>query len=153
MNELFAAAAHGFGMHDVALALVRAAVGVFFAIAGFHKLFNKARHARLVQTLLEDRVPFPRFFQWWVPAWELLAGAMLAVGFLTAFSAAVLAIVCLVACFCEAREKVRSYGPINLADTIDDYLYLPEVLYLVMLAVSVLAGTGKYSLDAILFPI
>lgn len=153
MEQILIVAAHGFGLHDVALAAVRAAVGVFFAISGFHKLFNKERHARLVRTLQVNNVPAVWFNQWWVPGWELVSGLMLAVGFLTAFSAGVLAIICIVACFCEAREKVAKYQPINLADTIDDYLYLPEVLYLVMLAVSVLAGTGKYSVDAVLFPL
>lgn len=151
--DLLTIAAHGFGLHDVALALVRVAVGLFFAISGYHKLFNKARHARLVQTLTADKVPAVWFNQWWVPGWEFLAGSMLAVGLLTAFSAGVLAIICMVACLCEAKERVASYGPIDLADTIDDFLYLPEVLYLVMLAVSIFAGTGRYSLDAVLFPI
>lgn len=151
--DLLTIAAHGFGLHDVALALVRIAVGVFFAISGFHKLFNKIRHQHLVQTLIADNVPAVRFNQWWVPGWEFVAGSMLAVGLLTAFSASVLAIVCIVACICEARERVAKYQPIDMADTIDDYLYLPEVLYLVMLAVSIFAGTGKYSLDAILFPL
>lgn len=153
MESVLNIAAHGFGFHDLALAFVRAAVGVFFAISGFHKLFNKGRHQRLLQTLVSDGVPMPRFNQWWVPGWEFLAGITLAVGFLTAASAGVLAIICLAACFCEAREKVASYHPINVADRLDDYLYLPEVLYLVMLAVSILAGTGKYSVDALLFPI
>lgn len=145
--------AHGFGLHDVALAFVRAAVGVFFAISGFHKLFNVARHTRLVQTLQANNLPAVNFLQWWVPFWEFTSGVMLAVGLFTAFSAAVLAIICIVACACEARERVAAYKPINWADALDDYLYLPEVLYLVMLAVSLLAGTGKYSVDALLFPL
>jgi putative oxidoreductase len=146
-------AAHGLGLHDLALALIRVAVGAFFAISGFHKLFNKERHARLVQTLASDKVPFVKFNQWWVPAWEFTAGVTLAVGLLTAFSAGVLAVICLVACLCEAKERVAAYHPIDAADTLDDYLYLPEVLYLLMLGVTLLAGTGKYSIDALLFPL
>lgn len=145
--------AHGGGFHDLALALVRVAVGVFFAISGYHKLFNKDRHQHLVKTLAADHVPALRFNQWWVPGCELVAGITVAVGFLTAFSAVVLLTICVVACACEASERVASYKPIDLADKIDDYLYLPEVLYLVMLAVTILAGTGRYSVDALLFPL
>lgn len=153
MNGLLTLAAHGFGLHDLALAVVRVAVGSFFAISGYHKLFNTTRHSGLVRTLTKDRVPAVPFMQWWVPGWEFVAGIMLAVGLLTAFSASVLAIICIVACVCEASERVEQYQPIDAADTIDDYLYLPEVLYLVMLAVTILAGTGRYSVDAFLFPL
>jgi hypothetical protein len=33
-----------------ALTLNRVAIGVFFAISGYHKLFNAARHATLTST-------------------------------------------------------------------------------------------------------
>jgi hypothetical protein len=56
-----------------------------------------------------------------------------------------------VACGCEAAEKVAKYQPIDFADKIDDYLYLPEVLYVVMLTVSALAGGGAFSLDALIW--
>jgi uncharacterized membrane protein YphA (DoxX/SURF4 family) len=143
---------HGFDAHDLALAVSRVAVGVFFAISGFHKLFVPERHARLMRTLTNDKVPFIRFMQWWVPGWEFVAGVMLAMGFMTAFSAVVLLVICLVACWTEAREKVAKYNPIDVADVIDDYLYLPEVLYIILLAVNLLAGAGAYSVDAWLFP-
>lgn len=153
VQRVLTMAAHGLGLHDLALAFVRGCVGVFFAISGFHKLFVPARHQSLVNNLTKNKIPALKFMQWWVPGWEFAAGVMLAIGLFTAFSAGVLAIICMVACLCEAREKVAKYNPINWADTIDDYLYLPEVLYLVMLAVSVMAGTGKYSVDAFLFPL
>lgn len=151
--DIMTIAAHGFGAHDAALALVRVAVGSFFAISGWHKLTNPERHAHLVETLQKDKVPAIGFNQWWVPSWELTAGIWLAIGFLTAFSASVLMVICLVACFAEAPKRVAEYQPIDKADVVDDYLYLPEVLYLVMLGVSILAGTGKYSVDALLFPL
>ena len=47
---------------------------------------------------------------------------------------------------------MENYHPINVGDRVADYLYLPEVLYLVLLAVTVLAGTGQFSLDWYLFP-
>jgi putative oxidoreductase len=149
--DLMTFAAHGFGLHDLGLAVLRAAVGLFFALSGYHKLFNKTRHAAFVKTLVADKVPAVGFMQWWVAGWEFLAGITLAVGFLTAFSAAVLAVICVVACLAEAPEKVESYHPIDAADVLDDYLYLPEVLYVVMLTVSALAGGGAYSLDALIW--
>lgn len=135
-------------LSQVGIAIPRIAVGVFFAISGYHKIFNKARHERLLHTLVEDHVPAPKIQQWWVPFWELASGGWLAVGMNTQFNAAVLIIICAVACWAEARAKVAKYGPIDLADVVDDYLYLPEVLYLVMLISVIFTGGGDYSLDA-----
>lgn len=146
-------AAHGFDATDAALALVRIGTGTFFAISGFNKLFNASRHEALTNNLRKNGIPAIPFMRWWVPGWEFLSGVWLAIGFLTAFNAGVLVIICMVACMCEAKAKVESYKPINAGDRLADYLYLPEVLYLLLLAVNLLAGTGKYSLDAIIFPI
>lgn len=145
-------ASHGFGLHDLGLAIVRVAVGVFFLLSGYHKLFNRERHATFVRTLQENRIPCIGFNQWWVPCWEFAGGLMLTIGLLTAFNASVLLIICLIACKCEASRKVASYKPIDKADAIDDYLYVPEVLYVVMLLVTIFAGTGDYSLDALIWP-
>lgn len=136
---------------DIPIAAVRMATGLFFAISGYNKLVVPERHAKLTRTLENDHIPAIGFMQWWVPGWELLAGVMLVLGLLTPIAALVLTIICIVACCCEAREKVESYHPINAADRIDDYLYLPEFLYICMLAISLFCGGGEYSLDNYLF--
>ena len=145
-------AAHGFEAKDLALAVVRVTIGTFFAISGFNKLFHPQRHASLKANLEKNGIPCVVIMQWWVPGWEFVAGAMLVIGMMSAFAASVLIIICLVACYCEAADKVAKYGPINVGDRIADYLYLPEVLYIILLSVTVLAGTGAYSLDHYLIP-
>jgi putative oxidoreductase len=134
---------------DLCALTLRAVVGVFFGISGYHKLFNAERHARLKRTLEEDKVPCPSFMQWWVPFWELASGVGLALGMLTVINAAILLIVCLVACACESAGKIRKYAPIDKADWLDDLLYLPEVLYCAMLVCVLAAGPGAYSIDAL----
>ena len=49
----------------------------------------------------------------------------------------------------SARQRIKDYKPIDEADRIDDWLYLPEVLYAFMLIVVISAGAGPYSLDAL----
>ena len=141
----------GLNAVDVALAVPRIAVGVFFAISGAHKLCVPERHASLVRTLQADRVPAVGVMQWWVPSWEFLAGLGMVLGLASVPAAGILTVIMLVACWCEAGKTVRGYNPINAADKVDDYLYLPEVLYLVILSVTLLAGPGAYSLDHVLF--
>jgi hypothetical protein len=50
----------------------------------------------------------------------------------------------------SGRQRIRSYKPIDAADRIDDWLYLPETLYGFMLLVVVSAGAGPYSVDSVI---
>ena len=45
---------------------------------------------------------------------------------------------------------MRLYKPIDEADRIDDWLYLPEMLYAFMLIMVVSVGAWPYSLDALI---
>jgi hypothetical protein len=47
-------------------------------------------------------------------------------------------------------QRIGVYKPIDEADRIDDWLYLPEVLYAFMLIMVVSADAGPYSLDALI---
>lgn len=136
---------------EVPLTAVRMVVGTFFAISGYNKLVDPNRHASLTLNLTHNHIPAVGFMQWWVPAWELIGGAMLTIGLLTPFAAFVLSVICLVACCCEAKKRVDAYKPINGADRLDDYLYLQEILYLCMLSLSIFGGGGTYSVDNWLF--
>jgi hypothetical protein len=59
-------------------------------------------------------------------------------------------VVILVAIATSGRRRIKVYKPIDEADRIDDWLYLPEVLYAFMLIVVISAGAGPYSLDAVI---
>ena len=63
-------------LNDTAIpfAIARVATGLFFALSGFHKLFNRARHRTLVNTLKDCGVPCVPAMQWFVPGVELSAG-------------------------------------------------------------------------------
>lgn len=139
------------GSVDLSLFMLRLTVGVFFMLSGYNKLFSPSRHQALVETLNRDKIPFIPIMQWWVPGWELVGGALVALGAGTAFAASTLSTLMCVACWAEAAKKVEEYKPINGADRVDDYLYLPEVLYLVMLLAVLSAGPGAYSIDHIFF--
>jgi hypothetical protein len=48
----------------------------------------------------------------------------------------------------QQDERIEAFKPIDRADRIDDWLYLPETLYAFMLIMIISAGAGPYSLDA-----
>lgn len=115
---------------------IQACVGSFFCISGYHKLFNAQRHASLVETLKANHIPFVTFNQWWVPFVEFSAGLVLVLNLpfgLVPLASLGLLVICLVACITDGRKRVASYSPIDKADVIDDWLYLPEVIYAILL--------------------
>lgn len=140
------AASQGFNATQEVLGVMRIAVGAFFACSGWNKLTNESRHATLVATLKQDGVPLVEVNQWWVPTCEFLGGVAVVFGIFAPFAAFLLAVICAVACMAEGKERVRNYKPINRPDTLADWLYLPEVLYLVMLVVVVGSGGGAWKL-------
>ena len=134
--------------------LLQTSVGVFFALSGYHKLFNAERRATLRETLAEDlpKLGLPAwclgFMLWWLPCWELGAGVLAAGAFvlhlvgagIVAKAAMVpLLTIMLVALYCEGAQRVREYEPIDGADAVDDWLYLPETLLGLMAVAAILA--------------
>jgi putative oxidoreductase len=138
----------GFGTFggSAVLLLNRVFLGLFFAISGFQKLFNKERHAELIATLESGRIPLVAVNQWWVPAVEFWGGLALLSGTLAPLAAMALAIECLVAVGTDGWKRIGSYRPIDNADWLDDLLYLPEMLAIVALLIVVTFGPGPFTL-------
>ena len=140
----------GVGWTDIALTLIRVAVGMFFMFSGYHKLFNAQRHHALVDELTALHVAAIQINQWWVPSVEFAAGAAVLIGLLTPLAALGLLVIVLVASVTSGRVRIKDYQPIDRTDRISDWLYLPEILYAFMLVMFVAAGAGPYSLDAVI---
>jgi uncharacterized membrane protein YphA (DoxX/SURF4 family) len=139
----------GIGWTDIALTLNRVAVGMFFMFSGYHKLFNAERHRLFADELRSLHVHAVGINQWWVPLVEFSAGGAVVIGLVAPLAALGLLVIILVASATSGRERIKAFKPIDRADRIDDWLYLPETLYAVMLIVVILAGAGPYSFDAV----
>jgi uncharacterized membrane protein YphA (DoxX/SURF4 family) len=140
----------GIGWTDIALTLNRIAVGAFFMLSGYHKLFNAERHRTVVEELKSLGIHAIGFNQWWVPFVEFSAGAAVLVGLLAPLAALGLLVLIIVAIVTSGPQRIKAYKPIDEADRIDDWLYLPEILYAFMLIVVLSAGAGPYSIDALI---
>jgi uncharacterized membrane protein YphA (DoxX/SURF4 family) len=140
----------GIGWTDLAITLNRIAVGAFFMLSGYHKLFNAERHRTVVDELKALGIHAVGFNQWWVPSVEFSAGGAVVIGLLAPLAALGLLVLILVAIVTSGPQRIKLYKPIDEADRIDDWLYLPEVLYAFMLIVVVSAGAGPYSVDALI---
>lgn len=137
---------HGLGVTDAGLIANRLALGTFFAISGYHKLFVAERHAAIVETMKANRIPLPSFNCWFVPFVEFFGGLALLSGVLAPLAAVGLFIICLVATCTDGLSRIPQWHPIDKADWLDDLLYLPEVLYMLGLAIVVIAGPGSVTL-------
>jgi uncharacterized membrane protein YphA (DoxX/SURF4 family) len=135
---------------NAALTLNRIALGTFFAISGYHKLFKASRHATLTRTLQDDGVHAVPIMQWLLPSAEFSGGFALIIGVLTVLAAFGLFVICVGAIAFDAVKRIRAWQPLDRADWLGDLLYIPESLYSVGLAVVMLAGPGPWSLDAII---
>ncbi len=140
----------GVGRADLAIALNRIAVGAFFMLSGYHKLFNPQRHRSITDELKALGVPAVGFNQWWVPLVEFSAGAAVLIGLLAPLAALGLLVITLVALATSGRQRIKLFKPIDEGDRIDDWLNLPETLYAFMLIIVIAAGAGPYSLDALI---
>src|SRR5208337_800459 len=132
---------------NAALTLNRVALGTFFAIGGYHKLFNASRHATLTRTLQDDGVHAVPIMQWLLPSAEFSGGCALIIGLLSVLAAFGLFVICAGSVALDAVKRIRAWRPIDRADWLGDLLYVPEALYCIGLTVVMLAGPGLWSLD------
>ncbi len=157
MENILSLASHGLGIPDYAQTLIRVGVGSFFAISGYHKLFNKQRHETLVSTLKDCGIPeylhlghmtFPciKYMQWFVPGVEYFGGIAVAAGIFAPVFATMLMAICLVAICTDGLKRVAQWKPLDKADYVDDVEYLPEYTYLLLLIMIVAGGPGALSL-------
>src|SRR6201984_3668000 len=100
MDLLFACV----GWTDLALTLNRIAVGAFFMLSGYHKLFNAERHRSFVDELKTLGLHAGESNQWWVPLVEFTAGAAVLVGLLAPLAALGLLFLILVAISSSGRQ-------------------------------------------------
>lgn len=80
---------------------------------------------------------------------ELVAGLCLAAGFLTLLSAAALLLLMTVAI---ATVAIRQVDARQVATWLENILYLPEVLYFILLLWLIAAGPGAISVDKLIWP-
>jgi putative oxidoreductase len=139
------------GRSDVeqyAILLVRVAIGLFFAISGANKLFVAGGTKPVYDTLVKSKVPLPHFMAYFVSTVEFVGGALLTVGFLSSAACVALLIDMVVATVTEAVSTLpNGLSPLRW---LDDFLYLPEVLYVLFFIWLICSGPGKFSVDYLL---
>jgi putative oxidoreductase len=132
-------------LEQYAILLVRVSIGLFFAISGANKLFVAGGTKPVYDTLVKANAPFPRQLAYFVAGVEFVCGSLAAVGFLSSPSCAALLIDMIVATLTSAVSTLPK--GLSSLNWLDDFLYLPEVLYVLFFAWLICSGPGKFSVD------
>jgi putative oxidoreductase len=128
-----------------AILLVRISIGLFFAISGANKLFVAGGTKPVYETLVKAKVPFPQQTAYFVSGVEFVGGTLLVVGFLSSVACVALLIDMVVATVTTAVATLPK--GLSALSWLDDFLYLPEVLYVLFFIWLLCAGPGKFSVD------
>jgi putative oxidoreductase len=128
----------------IGILVARLAVGALFSLSGRGKLFVPERREQMRQTLVEAHVPFPGFNAFFVSTVEFVFGGLLVLGALTPITCVMLGGVMIMAIATSAIKSIKA--PLLLG-WLSEFLYLPEVLYLVILFWIFLSGPGSLSID------
>jgi putative oxidoreductase len=129
-----------------AILLVRVSIGLFFAISGANKLFVAGGTKPVYETLVKAKAPFPHQLAYFVSSVEFVCGSLLALGFLSSPACLALMIDMIVAVLMSSLSTLpKGLSPLSW---LDDFLYLPEVLYVFFFIWLICSGPGKFSVDS-----
>jgi len=128
----------------IGILLARLAVGLLFFLSGRGKLFVPQRREQMRETLVAARVPFPEFNALFVSTVEFVFGLLLILGALTPVACVMLGGVMIVAI---ATTAIRNIKAPPIVGWLSEFLYLPEVLCLVILMWLLFSGPGRFSVD------
>src|SRR5215475_3808511 len=131
----------------IPMTAARILIGVFFCVSGGTKLLVPAQFRKMELTLAQSHIPFPHANAIFVSAVEFACGGGLALGLLTPVCALLLAVVMTVA---VATNRLQTIDASGVLAWLDDFLYLPEVLYVMILVWLIFSGPGRYSIDGLL---
>jgi putative oxidoreductase len=132
-------------LEQYAILLVRVSIGLFFAISGANKLFVAGGTKPVYDTLVKSKIPFPRLMAYFVSGVEFVGGSLLTVGFLSSLACVALLIDMTVAILTTSLSTLPK--GLSRLSWLDDFLYLPEVLYVLLFIWLLCSGPGKFSVD------
>ena len=132
-------------LEQFAILLVRVSIGLFFAISGANKLFTAGGIKPVYDTLVASKIPFPKQTAYFVAGVEFIAGSLVTVGFLSSPASMALMIDMIVAILTNALSTIPKR--LSTLSWLDDFLYLPEVLYVLCFIWLICSGPGRFSVD------
>jgi putative oxidoreductase len=131
-------------LEEFAVLFARISLGVFFAISGGNKLFVASQHQLMYETIVGAGMPFPHVVTYFVSSVEFVCGCLLIIGLLSTLCCMAFIIDMIVAITTVQLATIKAHSFINW---LDDFLYLPEVMYIIIFLWLISSGPGRLSVD------
>jgi len=132
-------------LEEFAVFLARLSLGVFFAISGGNKLFVVSQFKLMHETIAGAGIPFPYVMTYFVSSVEFVCGWLLIIGLLSTLCCVAFIIDMIVAIVTVQLATITT--TLSFIDWLDDFLYLPEVMYIVIFFWLIATGPGRLSVD------
>lgn len=132
-------------LEQFAVLLARISLGVFFAISGGNKIFVTSQYKIMYETIAGAGIPFPEIMAYFVSSVEFVCGCLLIIGLFSTLCCMALIIVMIVAI---ATVQLATLGKtLSFINWLDDFLYFPEVMYIIIFLWLISSGPGWLSVD------
>src|ERR1700751_4735844 len=128
-------------LEEFAVLLARISLGGFFAISGGNKLFVAGQYERIVGA----GIPFPHVITYFVSSVEFVCGCLLIIGLFSTLCCMAFIIDMIVAITTVQLATITK--ALSFIDWVDDFLYLPEVMYIIIFLWLICSGPGRLSVD------
>ena len=99
----------------------------------------------MYETLSGAGIPYPHFMTYFVSSIEFIGGCLLLIGLLSSMCCAAL-IIQMVVAIITVRLAMIPAG-LSFLDWLDEVLYLPETMYIIILIWLICSGPGRVSVD------
>ncbi len=124
--------------------IARMSVGLLFVLSGGGKLFVPKKAMEMQETIRKAGVPSPKVSAKILSTLEFVFGAFLVLGFLTPLACVILIGLMIAALVTTVLPAVKES---SFLAWLAAFLYLPEVLYVVILFWLLLSGPGVAAVD------
>ena len=117
-----------------------------FRYSGANKLFVPSRTRQMYETLAGAGIPFPHFMTYFVSSVEFISGCLLVIGLLSSLCCVALIIQMIVAIATVQLGTIPK--GLSFLNWLDELLYLPETMYIIILIWLICSGPGRVSIDS-----
>jgi len=132
-------------LEEFAALLARISLGVFFAISGGNKLLVASQYKLMYETIVGAGILFPHVMAYFVSSVEFVCGCLLIIGLLSSLCCMAFIIDMIVAITTVQLATITK--GLSFIDWLDDFLYLPEVMYIIVFIWLISSGPGRLSVD------
>src|SRR6201993_3068856 len=132
-------------LEEFAVLLARISLGVFFAISGGNKLFAASQYKLMYETIVGAGILLPHVMTYFVSSVEFVCGCLLIIGLLSTLCCTAFIIDMIVAITTVQLATITK--ALSFIDWIDDFLYLPGVMYIIIFLWLISSGPRRLSVD------